>query len=113
MNKSLNYFTLASCLVFGSMLAHAESGSSHEEMDDKIFKMDKNMFKDMDKDNNGKVDEQEYKNHTKKKNLSDFRVWDVDADRSIDLREVDIVSQRSGYSEGKQSSGGNAQSDKH
>lgn len=113
MNKSFQYLTLASCLVLGSTLAYADSDSSHGKSDDKIFMLDDNMLKAMDKDADGKVTEQEYKNHTKKKDLADFNVWDVDASRDIDAWERKIVSQRGGYSEAGGNSGGTAQSDQH
>lgn len=102
MKKSFNYLTFASCLVLGSTLAHADSGSSQGNMDHKSFKMDQTMLKAMDKDSDGKVTKEEFKNYTKMKDVTDFDVWDVDGNGDINAWEMKIVSQRNS---GEQKSG--------
>ena len=105
MKKTIVYLAMSSCFVLGASIAHADSDSSQGKKDGKIFKMDEKMFKAMDKDSNGRVTEEEYKNYTKNKDLTDFNVWDVDGNRDINSREMKIVAQRNEMA-GK--SGGNS-----
>ncbi|RFC35241.1 MAG: hypothetical protein DID92_2727744092 [Candidatus Nitrotoga sp. SPKER] len=105
MKKSIAFLAISSCLTFGTSIAHADSDLSKAK-DDKIFKMDQKLFKSMDKDSDGKVTKEEYKDFTKKKDVTDFNVWDVDGNGDINLWEMKIVSERNG---GDQNSGGNSE----
>ncbi len=94
MKKTIVYLAISSCFILGASIAHADSDSSQGKKDDKIFKMDENMFKSMDKDKNGRVTQEEFKTYTKSKDVSDFNVWDVDGNGDINSREMKIMAQR-------------------
>jgi len=94
MKKTIVFLAMSSCFILGASIAHADSDSSQGKKDDKIFKMDEKMFKAIDKDSNGRVTQEEFKNYTKNKDVKDFNVWDVDGNGDIDSREMKIVAQR-------------------
>jgi Ni/Co efflux regulator RcnB len=94
MKKIIVFLAMSSCFMLGTSIAHADSDSSHGNMNDKMFKMDQKTLKAMDKDSDGKVTKEEFKNYTKMKDVTDFDVWDVDGNGDINAWEMKIVSQR-------------------
>jgi len=94
MKNTIIFLAMSSCFILGTSIAHADSDSSQGGKDDKIFKIDQNMFKSMDKDANGKVTMDEFKTFTKQKDVKDFNVWDVDGNGDIDSWEMKIMAQR-------------------
>jgi len=95
MKKTIVFLAMSSCFILGTSMAHADSDSSQEKMDDKVFKMDETMFKTMDKDSDGKVARYEFMGHTKKKyDDVDFHTLDVDGDDNITPTEMQIVNKR-------------------
>lgn len=94
MKKNIIFLAMSSCFILGTSIAHADSDSSQGKMDDKIFKVDEKTFKAMDKNSDGKVAGYEYKEYTKKNDLTDFNTWDIDGDDNITPTEVKIVNKR-------------------
>ena len=110
MKKTIISLAMSSCFVLGTSFAHADSDSSHGDMNNKTFKMDQKTLKAMDKDSDGKITKEEFKNYTKMKNVSDYDVWDVDGSGDINAWEMKIVSERNAGQQpsGGQTSGGNS-----
>lgn len=105
MKKTIVFLAMSSCFMLGTSIAHADSDSSQGNMNDKMFKMDQKTLKAMDKDSDGKVTKEEFKNYTKMKDVTDFNVWDVDGNGDINAWEMKIVAQRNAS---EQKSGDNA-----
>ncbi len=110
MKKNIIFLAMSSCFMLGTSIAHADSDSSQGKMDNKTFKMDQKMLKAMDKDSDGKVTKEEFKNYTKMKDVTDFDVWDVDGNGDINAWEMKILSERNAgqQTSGGQTSGGNS-----
>ena len=108
MKKTIVFLTMSSCFMLGTSIAHADTDSSHGNMNDKMFKMDQKTLKAMDKDSDGKVTKEEFKNYTKMKDVTDFDVWDVDGNGDINAWEMKIVSQRNATEQKSGNSSGEA-----
>ncbi|CAG9933138.1 hypothetical protein [Candidatus Nitrotoga arctica] len=110
MKKTIISLAMSSCFILGTSHAQADSDSSHANMNNKTFKMDQKTLKAMDKDSDGKVTKEEFKNYTKMKDVTDFDVWDVDGNGDINAWEMKIVSERNAgqQTSGGQTSGGNS-----
>ncbi|RFC35256.1 MAG: EF hand [Candidatus Nitrotoga sp. SPKER] len=77
MKKTLVYFALTSCFVLGNTVAHANSGSTQENMHNK-------MYKDMDINSDGIVTKEEFNNYGEKK----FIELDLNGDGQITNKEM-------------------------
>lgn len=114
MKKTIISLAMSSCFILGTSLAHADSDSSQGKMDDKMFKMDVQTFKAMDKDSDGRVTKHEFKANRKNKfDEMDFHVLDVDGNDVITPKEVQIVNNRlnKGGRNSSDSSGGEGNMD--
>jgi hypothetical protein len=77
MKKTLIYLALTSCFVLGNTVAHANPGSNHGNMQNK-------MFKDMDTNSDGMVTKEEFNNYGEKK----FIEMDVNGDGQVTDKEM-------------------------